>query len=118
MDNRNTIESVVQEVAKAAKNEKKGKPFKTNLEIADGLQLTLEQVYGILSAKKSAEDLKIDGFVLAGNIRLFDDGSFGKGYTKAGQLMVEAIEEATKQMGCPFDISGEYMIGRNWGECH
>ncbi len=32
--------------------------------------------------------------------------------------MVRAFEKAAVQLNCPFEITGEYMLGKTWGDCH
>jgi len=71
----------------------------------------------MFDTKEEAENYEVDGFILSGNVREFD-GKFGRAYCKAGELMVKAIEEAAKQMECPIPITGEYLMGKTWGECH
>jgi hypothetical protein len=75
----------------------------------------------MFDTKEEAESYEVDKFILSGNVREFtEDGKtqWGRAYCKAGELMVKAIEEATEKLGCPFDITGEYLMGKTWGQCH
>lgn len=67
--------------------------------------------------KEEAENYSVDGFILSGNVKEID-GKWCRIWTKAGQLMVEAIEEAARELGCPFGITGEYLYGKRWSACH
>jgi hypothetical protein len=59
-------------------------------------------------------------FTLSANVKE-KDGKFGVGYCKAGELLIESIEEATKLLGSPVEITGEYMLGwkeEGWSGAH
>lgn len=61
------------------------------------------------------------GKVLAAKpVKRFVDNKevFSVGYTLAGELMVKAFEQAAVDLNCPIPITGEYMLGKNWGDCH
>lgn len=79
------------------------------------------------NSEEEAKAFTVEGRVLSGNVRKFyhkaTDGTalpptYARGYTKAGELMVRAFEESARQLECPFQITGKYMLGRTWGECH
>lgn len=35
-----------------------------------------------------------------------------------GQMVVKCVEKATEMMNAPLKITGEYLTGANWGQCH
>lgn len=39
-------------------------------------------------------------------------------YCPVGEMVVKCVEQATRMMNAPLKITGEYLTGANWGECH
>ena len=59
-------------------------------------------------------------FTLAARVKE-KDGKYGAGYCKAGELLIESIEEATAELGAPVVITGEYMLAwesEGWAGAH
>ena len=80
--------------------------------------ITMDQLKDTMQAQSDADSYEVEGFLLSGNTRIRSNGSVAKAYSRAGVLMVEAIEEAYVQMKFNVPITGEYLVGRNWAECH
>lgn len=49
---------------------------------------------------------------------LNDDGKLELIWSPVGEMVVHCFWQASKMMGVPFQITGEYLCGRNWGDCH
>ena len=49
---------------------------------------------------------------------LNDDGKLELVWSPVGEMVVHCFWQASKMMGVPFQITGEYLCGRNWGDCH
>lgn len=49
---------------------------------------------------------------------LNDDGKLELIWSPVGEMVVHCFWQASKVMGVPFQITGEYLCGRNWGDCH
>lgn len=49
---------------------------------------------------------------------LNDDGKLELIWSPVGERVVHCFWQASKMMGVPFQITGEYLCGRNWGDCH
>ena len=116
--NKDVVDKVIHDIKSAKKNKKNNKPFLTDKEIGELYELTEQDVIKINKAKQDADDLEINGFLLSGNTFTFEDGSVGRNYSRAGVLMVEAIEEAYEELGFRVPITGEYLSGTSWGSCH
>lgn len=66
-------------------------------------------------AKKDADGNKIKGeFVPVLN----ENGKLQIQYCPVGEMVVRCVEQAAKMMQSPVFITGEYLTGRNWAECH
>lgn len=46
------------------------------------------------------------------------NGKIEIGYCPVGEMVVKCIEQAAKMMRSPVFITGAYLTGRNWAECH
>jgi len=46
------------------------------------------------------------------------DGKIEIIYCPVGELVVKCIEKAAKMQGSPVHITGEYLTGYNWADCH
>jgi hypothetical protein len=80
--------------------------------------IDMNQLRKVIKAKEESDNLSGGRFVLSGKSYYMDNGSVGRAYSRTGELMVKAIEEAYIEMGFRVPISGEYLVGRNWAECH
>lgn len=118
LTDKKTIENILHDVKEAKGNEKKGKDFLSVEDIASKNGVSVDDVIGTTEAQKQASGLVVEGFMLAANTYVFETGAIGRCYSRAGVLMVEAIEEAYKQLNCPVHITGEYLAGKNWANCH
>lgn len=47
-----------------------------------------------------------------------EDGKIQIQYCPVGEMVVKCVEKAAKMMGSPVHITGAYLTGRNWSECH
>jgi len=47
-----------------------------------------------------------------------EDGVYTIIHCPVGQMVVKCVEQATRMMKAPLKITGEYLTGANWGECH
>lgn len=47
-----------------------------------------------------------------------DDGRVFVAYTRAGELAVEAVNEAGRHFNLEVELTAGYIIGTNWGNCH
>lgn len=47
-----------------------------------------------------------------------ENGVFTITYCPVGEMVVRCVEQAAKMMKSPVHITGEYLCGANWGECH
>lgn len=49
---------------------------------------------------------------------LNENGKIQIRYCPVGEMVVHCIEKAAKMMGSPVHITGGYLMGYNWAECH
>lgn len=49
---------------------------------------------------------------------LNENGKLQVQYCPVGEMVVKCVEKAAKMMGSPVMITGAYLTGRNWSECH
>lgn len=112
------VEKVLKDVAESKGKKKKGKPYKSAVEMCEEYSISMQQLTEIIKAQTAAEDLEIEDFLLSGNTRVMEDGTVARAYSRAGVLMVEAIEEAYQQLNCPVHITGEYLCNTSWATCH
>lgn len=47
-----------------------------------------------------------------------DDGKIHIQYCPVGEMVVKCVEKAARIMGSPVHITGAYLTGRNWSDCH
>lgn len=47
-----------------------------------------------------------------------ENGVYTIVHCPVGQMVVKCVEQATRMMNAPLMITGEYLTGANWGECH
>jgi len=112
------VKKILSDVKKSKDKKKKGKPYKSAKEMLEEYNITMDELKATINAEKEAKDLEGGNFVLSGNVRVMGNGSVGRAYSRAGELMVKAIEEAYVELGFTVPITGEWLIGRNWYECH
>lgn len=49
---------------------------------------------------------------------LNENGKIQIQYCPVGEMVVKCVEKAARIMGSPVHITGAYLTGRNWSECH
>lgn len=49
---------------------------------------------------------------------LNEDGKLTLVYCPVGEMVVKCFWQASKMLGVPFQITGEYLTGESWGSCH
>lgn len=47
-----------------------------------------------------------------------DDGKIHIQYCPVGEMVVKCVEKAARIMGSPVHITGAYLTGANWAQCH
>lgn len=47
-----------------------------------------------------------------------DNGVYTIVYCPVGEMVVRCVEKAAQLMKSPVHITGEYLTGLNWGDCH
>lgn len=47
-----------------------------------------------------------------------EDGIYNVVHCPVGQMVVKCVEKAAQMMNSPVHITGEYLTGSSWGECH
>lgn len=116
------MEKVLKDVKKSKKQKADGKPYKTAKEMLSEYSINMDQLKAIIHANESAENLDGGKFVLSGNVKVLEDGSIGRCYSRAGELMVKAIEDAYKnELGFRVPITGEYLVATSdegWAGAH
>lgn len=76
--------------------------------------INMEQLKQVIRANKDAEGLDGGKFILSGNIKVLEDGTIGRAYSRSGELMVKAIEDAYKdELGFRVPITGEYLVAHH-----
>ncbi len=100
------------------KLKKGGKEYKSAKTMCEEYNITMYQLKQVINAKAQSDNLDGGKFVLAGKSYYMENGSIGRAYSRTGELMVKAIEEAYVVMGFRVPISGEYLVGHNWSDCH
>lgn len=118
IDDGELVKKILSDVAASKKLKGKGKPYKSAQEMLVEYSITMDQLKSAIKAESDAKELTNDKFELAGNTFVFENGDIGKSYSRAGELMVRAIEGAYKQLGFTVPISGCYLTGRSWAGCH
>lgn len=114
----NFVSKVLKDVDKSKKAKAKGKPYKTAKEMIEEYNISMDQLKNIIKAESDAENLDGGKFLLSGNTRVLADGSVGRCYCRAGELMVKCIEDAYKELNFKVPITGEYLVGTDWASCH
>lgn len=68
-----------------------------------------------------AKGMKLDGHcVKEGKFKCDpnEDGTYTIIYCPVGEMVVKCIERATRMMKIPVKITGEYLTGYSWADCH
>lgn len=112
------VKKILADVSKSRKLKGKGEPYKSAAEMLIEYEISMDQLKSVIKADNDARELVNDKFTLAGNIWVFEDGSVGKSYSRAGELMVKAIEDAYIELGFSVPITGAYLTGTSWASCH
>ena len=112
----------MKDVKKSKDSKKKGKLYKTAKEMLSEYQITMDELKTVIKAESDAEDLDGGKFILSGNVKVLEDGTIGRCYSRAGELMVKAIEDAYKdELGFRVPITGEYLVAHSsegWAGAH
>lgn len=112
------VSDILADVKNSKELKAKGKPYKSANEMLTEYSISMDQLRSVINADKEARDLDGGRFVLSGNVRVLDNGNVARCYSRAGEAMVEAIEEAYSQMGFDVPITGSYLVGLDWADCH
>lgn len=90
----------------------------SSLEEADKFVEECKAKKMVLDGHDYKEEIKDD----AGNVTvqpiLNSNGKIEIGYCPVGEMVVRCIEQAAKMMRSPVFITGAYLTGANWAECH
>lgn len=119
LSDKKLTEKVIKEVKVSKKKEKEGEEFKTIDTICSELNLTEGVLNQVMKAHNEAEDLNGGKFLLSGKSWVLENGNVARFYCRAGELMVQCIEDAYKdELKFHVPITGEYLVGRTWGDAH
>lgn len=111
----------MKDVKKSKELKEKGKDYKTEYEISEDYNINTGQLTSLILAESEAKGLTVERFKLSGNVKVLDNGDVGRCYCRAGEAMVEAIEEAYKELGFRVPITGEYLVASSeegWSGAH
>ena len=115
------VKKILSDVAESKKKKKAGDEYKTAHQMLEEYNITMDQLKTIIKAETDAENLKIKGFILAGRVKVLDNGKVGACYSRAGEMMVQCIEDAYKELGFRVPITGEYLVATHkegWAGAH
>lgn len=89
--------------------------------IMDKCSFSRDQVQEVVGAvsecKKYMDGFEGGKFTLAG--KPFVEGNkVCAAYSRAGELLIQSIEDASKSLNSPVIITGEYLIGNSWASAH
>jgi hypothetical protein len=118
LDDSGLVKVILEDVDNSRKLKSKGKEYKSANDMLTEYNISMDQLKCIINADKLANDLDGGKFVLSGNTRIMDNGSIGRSSSRAGEAMVEAIEEAYVELGFNVPITGCYLTGKSWSDCH
>lgn len=114
IENSELVKTILADVKKSKGNKEKGKPYKSAVEMLEEYNIDMEQLKQVIRAHKDAEGLDGGKFILSGNIKVLEDGTIGRAYSRSGELMVKAIEDAYKdELGFRVPITGEYLVAHH-----
>lgn len=118
-NNKEFVELILKDVNNSKKLKKAGESYKTAHEMLIEYGITMDELKSIICAEEKAKNLSIEGKVLSGNVRVMEDGSIARAYSRASEIMVKSIEDAySKELGFTVPITGEGLFGKTWGQCH
>ena len=119
MSDGNLVKRILKDVEKSKKKKKNGEEYKTAKEMLIEYGISMDQLKRLIDVEKEAKELDGGKFLLSGNIRYEDNGEITRCYCRAGELMVECIEDAYKEeLKFTVPITGEYLFGKTWGDAH
>lgn len=120
-DNQEFVQKLLKDVSKSKESKAKGKPYKSAKEMIQEYGITMDQLKQVIKAQDDAENLEGGKFVLSGNTKVLKDGTIGRCYSRAGELMVKCIEDAYKLLEFKVPITGEYLVASSeegWAGAH
>lgn len=91
------------------------------LEEADAFAAACAAKGRVLDGHPYKEPLKdLEGNKIKGQFTpvLNENGKIQIQYCPVGEMVVKCVEKAAKMMGSPVHITGAYLTGSNWAECH
>lgn len=91
------------------------------LEEADAFVATCKAKGRVLDGHEYKTQVKdADGNKVKGQYTpvLNENGKVQLQYCPVGEMVVKCIEKAAKMMGSPVHITGAYLTGANWAQCH
>ena len=91
------------------------------IEEADAFAADCEAKGRVLDGHPYKEPLKdMEGNKIKGQYVpvLNENGKLQIQYCPVGEMVVKCVEKAAKMMGSPVHITGAYLTGKNWAECH
>ena len=110
------VKKILKDVSESKKKKKAGEEYKTAKEMIEEYDITMDQLKKLIDTEKQAKELEGGKFLLSGNVRYSDDGKIIRCYCRAGELMVQCIEDAyKKELGFKVPITGEYLFGKTLG---
>lgn len=88
---------------------------------ADAFVASCEAKGRVLDGHPYKEPLKdMEGNKIKGQFVpvLNENGKIQVQYCPVGEMVVKCVEKAAKMMGSPVHITGAYLTGNNWSDCH
>lgn len=68
--------------------------------------------------EEEARAFEVEGKTLSEVSEWKQDGKFYRYYSRSGEAMKAAVEEASIELGSPFKLTGEYALGPSWRWTH
>lgn len=116
---KNFVEKLLKEVKTSDKKKDAEEEYKDHETICKENDISLDQLQKVIFAEKSAKGLDGGKFILSGNVRVTSRGKVARCYCRAGELMVQCIQDAYRdELKFDVPITGEYLFGKSWGDCH
>jgi len=115
------VDRLLKDVAKAKKDKKNGEEYKSANEMLTEYEISMNDLKKVIKAESDAESLDGGKFILSGNIKVLENGNVGRCYSRAGEMMVQCIEDAYKELGFNVPITGEYLVASSeegWAGAH
>lgn len=69
-------------------------------------------------SEEEAKEFSVKGKVLSEPSEWKGDGKWYRYYSRSGELMKAAVEDASIALGSPFKLTGEYALGPSWRWTH